>query len=133
MSGLDAISLVGFLMLVVGGYIAFVELPASFVWFYGSLVTAVAGLVLLVGGICAAVNIVNEERRDAIDTIAANHDVTIDDPGRYSRKPSDWMIDGVWRDCYLSTDDMAKAAEADLMCETPIDGQAPYTKVGATE
>lgn len=95
---------------------------------------AVGALLLVFLG-CAA-NFghgVAEARREAVKTIERTHGITIDDRGRFSEFPSDWKIDGIWRTCYLSDSDLDKIEDADLMCDTPVNGQAPYSKIGASE
>ena len=98
-----------------------------------ALVAAVACLLAFFGCAGTLVHGVAEARRDAVKVIERTHDITIDKRGRFSEFPSDWKIDGIWRTCYLSDSDLDKIEDADLMCDTPVNGQPPYTKIGATE
>lgn len=66
----------------------------------------------------------------AINTLEKRYDVTIDDYTLYSERPSQWRIDGIWRECYLSDSTYAHADKALLVCDM-VDPEKPkYAELG---
>lgn len=120
-------------VLVLGAAIAWIVARPGSKFEKQALVAAVASLLVFFGCAGTLIQGVAEARRDAVKVIERTHDITIDDRGRFSEFPSDWKIDGIWRTCYLSDSDLDKIEDADLMCDTPVNGQPPYTKIGAAE
>jgi hypothetical protein len=119
------------ILLTAGVAVTVVSLIVGFLTGHGlALFTFLVGVLLAGGGL---MQFYSHGIGKAVEVIAENHGVTITERGTYTTRPSDWMIDGIWRECYLTTDDPDKAISADLMCEAPIDGRAPYTKVEPTD
>lgn len=92
-------------------------------------------LVVMVGGFSAAIKWgFDEDAADKAEKVAAvktledRYDITVNEVGfLYSNRPSDWMIDAQWRECYLTSDDITKIETTRLMCDTNGDRFAEIT------
>lgn len=82
---------------------------------------ALAGALMFILGVACILVDINDyvqETEDAVVTLEERYDITIDERGRVrSNRPSDWMIDGVWRECYLISEDLTKIDTTRLMCD----------------
>lgn len=73
----------------------------------------------------------SESDERAIDTLEERYGVTIEE-FRYSERPKQWRIDGIWRECYLSDADYDHAAKAQLLCDAYDPEKPRYAELGAS-
>lgn len=67
------------------------------------------------------------DQPNAYEVLEDHYGVDINEPGRWSQYPHPWMIDDIWRECYVvGRGDLDKAR---LMCDVYVPGEAKYAEL----
>lgn len=94
---------------------------------------AMVMLISAVFGVVDAVRDHSAAEDAAIATFENRYGVSINEVDFYSERPSRWLIDEVWRECYVTDDNIHNAKNARLMCDVYQPGKPKFAELAVAQ